>query len=305
MISEFKIMAHSRTYLIVAAVLSALCILILLIQGLNWGIDFQGGTLLEREFEAPVTVAQVRDALSSPDLDQFQLGESFVQPLEDSSSTQTIMIIRTRAFDNAEAIHAIDRTLEEQFGEVTVRRTEVVGPVIGQELIRNAIWALVLGAIGIMIYLSFRFEYRFGIAAVVAIVFNVIVTLGAVSLLGREINSPFIAAILTVVGYSVNDTIVIFDRIRENLNLRKRGSLENLVNVSINQSLSRSINTGVTTLAVIVILYFFGGATLKDFTFTLLVGVTIGVFSSIFIAGPVWLLLRDAKGTKRATSAAS
>lgn len=273
-------------------------------KGLNFGVDFTGGTLLERGLAGQVSVAEVQEALASEALEAYELGGSIVQPLEESTAGQTVMLIRTRALEGQGPIAAIDEALEARFGEVTVRRTELVGPVIGQELVRQATWALLLAAAGILAYVSLRFEYRFGIAAVFALTHDVIITLGVLALLGREINTAFVAAILTVVGYSINDTIVIFDRIRENLTIRRREPLDELVNTSIRQTIARSINTSSTTLLVLVTLYVFGGSSIRDFTLTLLVGIVAGTFSSIFIASPLWYLLRTA-GERRAPARAA
>ena len=206
---------------------------------------------------------------------------------------QTVVIIRTRAVDGTEALDTIDQALKERFGEVTVRRTELVGPVIGRELVRNALLALLIVGAGMLVYISFRFEYRFGLVALMGLGHDVLIALGVLALVGRELNTPFIAGILTVVGYSINNTIVVFDRIRENQQLDRRRSLIELVNSSISQTLARQINTSLTTLVAVGALYFFGGSTIKDFTLTLLVGIVAGTYSSIFVVRPLWLVLRE------------
>lgn len=291
--NAMNLVAKRRTILLIAAVLSVLSLGLVIGVGLNFGIDFLGGTLMERGLPANVTAEDVRAVLTGPALDQYNLGGSAVQPLEELATGERVMLIRTHAFDDSSIITRIDEALEVAFGEVEVRRTELVGPVIGQELVRNALWALLLSAVGMGIYLSFRFEYRFGVSAIAAILFNVVITLAVVALLRIEINTPFVAAILTVVGYSINDTIVIFDRIRENLTLRRNESVEQVVNKSVIQSLTRSLNTSATTLVVLVALYFLGGSTLKGFTLILITGVIVGALSSIFIASPLWLVWRE------------
>lgn len=291
--NAMNLVAKRRTILLIAAVLSVLSLGLVIGVGLNFGIDFRGGTLMERGLPANVTAEDVRAVLTGPALDQYNLGGSAVQPLEELATGERVMLIRTHAFDDSSIITRIDEALEVAFGEVEVRRTELVGPVIGQELVRNALWALLLSAVGMGIYLSFRFEYRFGVSAIAAILFNVVITLAVVALLRIEINTPFVAAILTVVGYSINDTIVIFDRIRENLTLRRNESVEQVVNKSVIQSLTRSLNTSATTLVVLVALYFLGGSTLKGFTLILITGVIVGALSSIFIASPLWLVWRE------------
>jgi len=299
-----KVIGKHQIYLGVSAAVILASLILLVVKGLNFGIDFTGGTLLERGFEGRVNADQVQQVLASPDLAAYGLGGSVVQPLEESSQDRSVILIRTKPFDGQEPIAAIDEALEAAFGEVEVRRSEFVGPVIGRELVRQAFWALLLAGAGILIYISLRFEWRFGIAAVLALTHDVIVTLGVLSLLGSEINTPFVAAILTVVGYSINATIVIFDRIRENLAIRKRESLPDLVNASIRQTLARSINTSLTTLLVLVTLYIFGGSSIKDFTLTLLVGVVAGTYSSVFLASPLWYLFRSAADSEAAPQAA-
>lgn len=299
-----NVIERRGVFLAISAILVLASLGVILVQGFNFGVDFTGGSLLERGLPGAVSVAEVQAALASPELSQYELGGSVVQPLESPVEGQTIILIRAKAFDDQGPIAAIDEALEARFGEVSVRRTEVVGPVIGQELVRQAILALLIAGAGILVYISLRFEYRFGIAGVLALVQTVLITLGAVSLLELEINTPFVAAILTVVGYAINDTIVIFDRIRENLQIRAREPLAEVTNVSIRQSLSRSINTGLTTLFVLVALYAFGGSTIKDFTLTLIVGVVVGAFSSIFVASPLWYVLRVAGEEQKPSRAA-
>ena len=198
----------------------------------------------------------------------------------------------------------IDDSLSKHFGEVQARRTEMVGPVVGQELVKQALMALLLAAIGMLIYLSFRFEYRFATVAVLAVLHDALIVLGIFALLAKEINSPFIASILTVVGYSVNNTIVIFDKIRENMSFRKRESWAELANKSINETLTRSINTSLTTLLAVLALFFFGGATIQDFVLALLLGIVVGTYSSVFVAGPLWVVWKDWDDRRKATKIA-
>lgn len=276
--------------------------LIVAFNGLNLGIDFRGGTLLERGLPGVVTADEVREALADPSLAELDLGRSVIQPLEESGARETVMLIRTPALEGTEGVEAIDAVLEARFGGVSVRRTEMVGPVIGRELVGRALLALALAAVGMLVYVSLRFEYRFALAAVVALVHDVFLVLAVVSLAGIEVTSAFVAAMLTLVGYSINATIVVFDRVRENLSLRK-GSLDEIVNLSVRQSLARCINTSLTTLFVVGSLYFFGGSTIKDLTLTLLVGIVAGTYSSIFFSSSVWLVLRRMTGAAKAAVA--
>lgn len=260
-----------------------LSLIFLIFPGLNFGIDFTGGTLLDRRVEQEVTVEAVRGVLASGELADLELGTPTIQLVGANE-----FIVRTRELTTDE-IEMVDAALDNAFGELENRRTEVVHPIIGRELIVEALLALGLAAIGILIYVSVRFEFKFAALAVFALIHNVIIVIGIFALLGREINNTFVAAILTIVGYSINDTIVIFDRIRDNLSLRKKQSTDELVNTSINQSLTRSINTSLTTFIMVFFLFIFGGAGISDFALALALGIIIGTYSSIFIASLLWL----------------
>jgi preprotein translocase subunit SecF len=279
--------------------LIVLSIILLITPGLNWGVDFTGGTLMERGFERPVTAGEIREVLGAVQLADIDLVKSVIQPVENNRAA----LIRTQTL-TSEQIQVIDDSLSKHFGEVQARRTEMVGPVVGQELVKQALMALLLAAIGMLIYLSFRFEYRFATVAVLAVLHDTLIVLGIFALLAKEINSPFIASILTVVGYSVNNTIVIFDKIRENMSFRKRESWAELANKSINETLTRSINTSLTTLLAVLALFFFGGATIQDFVLALLLGIVVGTYSSVFVAGPLWVVWKDWDDRRKATKIA-
>jgi preprotein translocase subunit SecF len=279
---------NSKISFRISLVLVILSVVFLVKPGLNWGVDFTGGTLMERGFERPITAGEIRDVLGRLPLDSIDLVKSVIQPVENNRAA----LIRTQILTN-EQIQTIDAGLSEHFGEIDVRRTEMVGPVVGQELVKQALMALLLAALGMLVYLSFRFEYRFAAVAVLAVLHDAIIVLGLFALLSREINSPFIASILTVVGYSVNNTIVIFDKIRENIGFRKRESWAEIANKSINETLTRSINTSLTTLLAVLALFFFGGATIQDFVLALLLGIIVGTYSSLFVAGPLWVAWKN------------
>lgn len=279
--------------------LIVLSIILLITPGLNWGVDFTGGTLMERGFERPITAGEIREVLGAVQLADIDLVKSVIQPVENNRAA----LIRTQTL-TSEQIQVIDDSLSKHFGEVQARRTEMVGPVVGQELVKQALMALLLAAIGMLIYLSFRFEYRFATVAVLAVLHDTLIVLGIFALLAKEINSPFIASILTVVGYSVNNTIVIFDKIRENMSFRKRESWAELANKSINETLTRSINTSLTTLLAVLALFFFGGATIQDFVLALLLGIVVGTYSSVFVAGPLWVVWKDWDDRRKATKIA-
>lgn len=275
---------HKNTVFIVSGILVALSIIFLIVPGLNLGVDFTGGTILERQTSQSVTTTEVRRVLDEA-VAEMDLSGATVQILDQPNE----FMIRTRELDNADIL-SIDQAFAREFGSLVELRTDVVGPVIGKELIRGAIIAIVVSSLGILAYISWRFEYRFAVTAVIGLLHDISIVLGFFALTGREINSPFVASILTVLGYSLNNTIVIFDRIRENLRMKKKESYKDLVNKSLNQSLSRSINTSLTTLFVVVMLVIFGGTAIQDFALALLIGIVAGTFSSLFLVGNLWLL---------------
>ncbi len=247
-------------------------------RGLNKGIDFTSGSLLEVKFEKPVQVSEVRRVLARLDLG----AGSKIQ-----AATGNIVIVRTRPLDQEES-DALVSALEKNFGKLTLLRNELVGPVIGKELVWRAVWALAIAFALMLVYVAIRFEFYFGLAAVLALIHDILVTLGLVSLFRIEVDSAFIAALLTIVGYSINDTIVIFDRIRENLAVLKKEPLEEIIHKSIVQTLARSINTVLTVVFCLLALIFFGGVTIRPFVTTMLIGVVSGCYSSIFNASPLW-----------------
>lgn len=286
--TRFNFMRYGKATLAVSAVLVMLSLLSLGVRGLNLGIDFTGGTLIERQLGRAATADEVRQVLSGADLADLDVAGAVIQPLDNPRD----VLIRTRPLSSAE-IERVDAALAAAFGGVEVLRTELVGPVIGAELLRRALLAVALASIGILIYVSVRFQFKFAVAAVAALLHDAIIATGVVSALGVEVNSPFIAAILTVVGYSLNATIVIFDRVRENLQRGKEKSLVELLNRSLNETLARTIHTTATTLLVLVTLFVFGGSTLRDFILVLLVGLTVGTYSSLMVANPLWWLLKE------------
>lgn len=258
---------------------------------MNFGIDFTGGSLLNFRFEKPVEVAGVREILS-----KYNLGESIIQ-----RSSEHDIFIRTIPIETEQRTSIIN-DLREKFGGVEVLEADIIGPTIGRELTTQAIWSLIIASLGIIIYVSFRFEFIYALAALIALYHDAIITVGIIALLWRSVNVPFVAAILTIMGYSINDTIVIFDRIRENL---KKSSLVKkkfgeVINISIQETLARSINTVLTTIIMVICLLFFGGETLRDFSLTLLFGFCIGAYSSIFVASPLIYLwqTKETKGRK-------
>ncbi|MBC7320909.1 protein translocase subunit SecF, partial [bacterium] len=260
-------------------------------KGLNWGLDFTGGTLIEYRLKKPFNnVGEIRSLLT-----EFNLEKSFIQKTEDNG-----VIIRVKEL-SSETRDAITKKLSESFGGAELVRQEFIGPVIGTELKRAAIIATILGLIAQVIYISVRFKPDMALAADIALLHDICVVILAFILTQKEINTPFIAILLTIVGYSINDTVVIFDRIRENLKLKPRDSKETfpqLVNRSLLETLTRSINTVLTTVIAVLVVYFFGGSAIRDFAFGLAVGIATGGYSSIFIAAPVLVLIRKKQWLK-------
>ncbi|HHW92132.1 MAG TPA: protein translocase subunit SecF [Firmicutes bacterium] len=260
----------------------------LMVQGLNLGIDFKGGLLLQLQFEETVEVENVRNVLA-----QFDLEQSAIQSSESSN-----IIIRTQNLEDDQRQEVL-AALEEKLGNYEIMRMQRVGAVISSELRNAAFLALFIAGLLMIAYITVRFEFKFAVAAVLALLYDVLVVIGVFSIFQIEVDSTFIAAILTIVGYSVNDTIVFFDRIRENLKGYRKGLVAPIVDASVNHVLLRAINTSVTTLFGIVALLFFGGETTKVFALALFLGVLVGTFSSVFIAPNIWALWRDCAEEKR------
>lgn len=273
--------------------------------GPKFGIDFRGGSFMEIRFEdknnpelpLSIPIDRVRGVFN-----QAGLGQSEIKHYGSGQEIAVQVDVESIKGDADSTLTNLLNQLDSSFPEYNVieRRRENVGPKIGQELVWAVVQAVLFAMLLILLYIMFRFELRFGVGAVVALFHDVIITLGIFSLFNKEITIPIIAALLTIVGYSLNDTIVVFDRIRENLKSFKSQahSYSEVINISINETLSRTIITSGTTLLVIVVLYFFGGEILKDFAFALLCGIGVGTYSSIYIASPIlveWQLRRAAK----------
>ena len=247
--------------------------------GLKYGIDFAGGTLIQLQFKTPPDIEVIRDGLKT-----IALGESTIQEF---GSKRDILIRVQRSEEKLEAVGSkVRNSLGGKFNkeDITIERVEMVGPKVGRDLREKALLSILYAIIGIVIYISWRFELQYAVAAIIALVHDVLVTLGAFSILDKEFTLVIIAAFLAIIGYSLNDTIVVFDRIRENLRRRGKNTLVQIINASINQTLSRTLLTSGTTLMVVVALFFFGGEIIHDFSFALLVGILVGTYSSIFIA---------------------
>ena len=271
--TKIDFMGNRRFALLISGVFILASLLFLMVRGLNLGIDFTGGNLVQVEFEKDVSVAEVRETLA-----KSNQGNAVIQAYNTKG-----VIIRIAA-DKEEDRKVLGETLKASFPGAKVVRFEKVGPVVGSELRREAVIALCIALVGILLYITVRFQFRFAVVSVLALLHDAIITLGAFSLSGMEVSSTFIAAILTIVGYSLNDTIVVLDRIRENWkNVRSRGILE-VLNESVNETLSRTINTSLTTLLPVFALFFMGGPVVRPFSFAMLIGIVVGTYSSIFIA---------------------
>ena len=288
---KFDIAGHRRIWFLLSLALIIPGFICMGVRGFNFGIDFTGGTIIDLRFEQPVTLSDVRSSLAKYDLDGSTIQLAGAESGIESSENVMIRTIDLEENQRKEVM----ASLTQDVGPYTVLREEKVGATIGGELITNAVLALVISWALIILYVAYRFEWRFGVSAVLALIHDIIIVLAVFSFTQRQIDSSFIAALLTIVGYSINDTIVIFDPIRENLKLhfRRGGDVNELVNTSIYQTLTRSLYTVFTVLFTTFALYWFGGETTKDFAFALLVGFASGCYSSIFIASQLWIELRN------------
>ena len=268
--------------------------------GLRYGIDFSGGTLIQVRFEKPVPVDRIRHALES-----VQMGESVIQEFGDPQ--EYLLRLPLAQLTAEEVTRRTQEALakETELGKHEIRRVEFVGPQVGRDLQIQAIYAVLWSMAGILIYIAIRFDLLGGFASIAAIIHDVLVCLGAMSLTNREMSLAILAALLTIIGYSVNDTIVIFDRVRENLRTRRREPLSQVVNHSVNQTLSRTVITAGTTFLSVLALYLFGGEALEGFAFTMLVGVISGTYSTVFIASAIAIILSQRKGSGRSQVAAA
>jgi preprotein translocase subunit SecF len=293
---KFNIIGTRKWWFILSGLLILAGVISMFVQGFNLGIDFTGGTLLDLKFSRPVTVAEIREALTP-----YGLENSTIQTSSEGNTQgpQQAVLIRTKIL-NEEERRAVLAGLTQSVAPFEILRIEKVGAVIGEELTKMALTALVVTSLGIVLYVSWRFEYKFAVAAVIALLHDILVVLGAFSLMQKEIDSSFVAAILTILGYSINDTIVIFDRIRENLKSFKKGqSFQDLVNTSIWQTMARSIYTVLTVVMATLALYLWGGETTKNFALALLIGFISGAYSSVFNASPIWVTWKEWEQRKR------
>ncbi len=278
--NKVDILGKRKLWYTISTTVIVIGLLFLMINGLNLGIDFNGGTLMEFSFAENVTAEEVRAVLERIEIAE----DSKIQQSE--SAGEHGVIIRAKTLESEEIV-TVDNAIREEFQSAEMLRTEMVGPTIGRELRINALLALIAASIAIVAYISFRFEFRFAVVSIITLMHDVLITLGIFAILGREVNTPFVAALLTIVGYSINDTIVIFDRIRENMKLMHKVPFIKQANTAVVDTLPRSINTSITTLITILAIYFFGGASIQTFMLALFIGMFAGTYSSIFVASPL------------------
>ena len=267
---------------IVSIILIIMSILIILIKGLNLGVDFKGGTLIEVRTESVSTnIAEIRQSLL-----KMKLGDVTVKKF--GKENDYLVKIEITNTNDENFIKSINDRLTSDLGSVVnFRRVENVGPKVSNELLKAGLLAITLSLAAMLIYIWIRFEWQFSLGAIIALIHDVIITVGIFSFLSYEVNLSIVAAVLTIVGYSMNDTVVIFDRIRENLKKYSKISISDISNISTNETLSRTLITSVTTLLALFSIYIFGGAILKGFSFAMIIGVIVGTYSSIFVATPI------------------
>ena len=259
---------------------------IFLHRGLRYGVDFAGGLLVQVKFSKAVDISEVRKAM-----DAMGMKDAVVQKF--GGEDEFLIRVEKTSEDLEEASKRIQTSIKEQFKDQPpeIRRVEVVGPKVGKDLKEKALWAVGLSFLAILIYVAFRFhEFAFGLGGIAALFHDIIITYGVISIFNIEYSLTLLAVILTIIGFSINDTIVIFDRVRENIKKMRKENLETIFNVSINETLGRTILTAGTVMMVVIILFFFGGPVIHDFAFTLMIGLISGTYSTIYIAGPVVLV---------------
>ena len=267
---------------ILSFILICLSILVLLIKGLNFGVDFKGGTLIEiRTENAKIDISEIRQSLL-----KMELGDVTVKKF--GKKNDYLVKIEMTNTNDMNFVKSINNQLSSDLGSVVnFRRVENVGPKVSDELLKAGLLAITLSLVAMLIYIWIRFEWQFSLGAVIALIHDVIITVGIFSFLSYEVNLSIVAAVLTIVGYSMNDTVVIFDRVRENLKKYSKISISEISNTSTNETLSRTLITSTTTLLALFSIYIFGGAILKGFSFAMIIGVIVGTYSSIFVATPI------------------
>ncbi|ABR48503.1 protein-export membrane protein SecF [Alkaliphilus metalliredigens QYMF] len=287
-----RIIENKKIWFSISAAVIILGLVLGLARGINVGIDFTGGTLMEIELYEYVSTDEIREIT-----DQYDPGAS----INHLGNERTTIQIRTiEDYNNQERMEIFNQfKAEYDLPDNEPSYASQFGPSVGREIQNRAMLAVVISALGMLAYITYRFELTFGLAAITALVHDVLIVLAVYSILRIPVNSPFVAAILTILGYSINDTIVVFDRVRENVKHMKKSNFAQVANDSISQTVVRSINTSVTTLVTIVALYVLGVSQIREFALPLIAGVISGTYSSIFIASPVWVMLKERQKGKR------
>jgi len=301
--TRFPVMSLRKYFIALSAALALFSAVELFTNGLNFGIDFVGGSLFEVKTKSgPIDVPGLRRSIRA-----LKLGDVQVQAIGETGSEALIRIEKQEGDDKAQQ-RAVTRVTKTLGADIEIRRVEVVGAAVSGELKQAGFYAVLSAIIGILLYVWFRFEWQFGVAAVLALVHDVFITVGVFALLGLEFDLSIVAALLTLAGYSINDTVVVFDRIRENLRKYKKKPLTDLLDLSINETLSRTTLTSMTTFLAVFSLYVFGTEVIRGFAFAMLFGIVIGTWSSIFIASPFLLMIgvkRDWSGLKEGRGAST
>jgi preprotein translocase subunit SecF len=287
---------YRKTAAILSTAVNLAVLLVLFIKGPNLGVDFAGGTMVQLKFQQAVAIPEIRRAL-----DEVKLAGGVIQDFGERGGNEYLVRLDKTSVELGALGEQIKKALTDRFGagKFEVRRIESVGPKVGEDLRFRGAMSVIAATIMMGVYIWLRFEFRFGVGAVIALVHDLLVTIGALLLANYEFDLTIVAALLTVIGYSVNDTVIVCDRIRENMRKVKRESLETIINTSINETLSRTIITVATAIMVLVALFFLGGAVIRPFAFALLVGFFSGVYSTIFIASPVILLWEKRPAPKK------
>lgn len=282
---------YYKLFTLISSGLAIISILLLIFKGLNFGIDFKGGTLIElRSDNTNYKTEDIRGAFNKLNLDDLSVKKF-------GAEGDYVIKFKRSDLNEPDFIKNLKNDLDNYLEDYSFRRVENVGPKVSAELLQDGVTAIAIALAAMLIYIWFRFEWQFSIGAIVAIFHDVIITLGIFSLLSLEINLSIVAAVLTIVGYSMNDTVVIFDRVRENLKKYADIKIFDLTNLSINETLSRTLITSVTTLLALLSIFFFGGEILKGFSFAMILGVILGTYSSIFIANPVLVYFKVSQKT--------
>ena len=279
----FNFMGRSKLAMIFSIALVLSSFVLLATKGLNYGVDFAGGTIVQVKYDKDAPIDLMREKLKENEL--FN-GASIT---EFGSSQEVVIRMKTTTGSVTTDIGDLTRDILKETGNFEVRRVDIVGPKVGSELKEKGVMSLLLAILGILIYVAFRFEWRFAVASIIALVHDISIALGAITLVGLDVNLDVLAALLTILGYSLNDTIIVFDRIREGVTNSRNVNLADTINESVTRTLARTTLTSLTTFFVVFTLFTFGGEIIHSFAFTLLVGVVVGTYSSIFVASPILL----------------